>query len=87
MTKKLTPHIFRHTFCTTLRNNGADISHIKDLAGHADIQTTARYYLGKDKAVLRRVVESCLDYEAGESIRLNSDSLAALSRPPSQIRR
>jgi integrase/recombinase XerD len=62
ITKKFTPHILRHTFCTILRNNGADISHIKDLAGHQDIQTTARYYLGKDKNVLRRVVATCLDY-------------------------
>jgi len=78
LTKKLTPHIFQHTFCTTLRNNGADISHIKDLAGHADIQTTARYYLGKDKAVLRRVVDSCLDYGLGEPVLLNPDDPAAL---------
>src|SRR5262249_1114668 len=40
--KQVTPHLLRHTFCTNLRNNGADISLIKDLAGHADIHTTAR---------------------------------------------
>ncbi len=62
LTKRLTPHILRHTFCTNLRNNGADISFIKDLAGHQNIQTTARYYLGKDKEALRRIVDSCLDY-------------------------
>jgi site-specific recombinase XerD len=62
LTKRLTPHMLRHTFCTNLRNNGADISFIKDLAGHQSIQTTARYYIGKDKEVLRRVVDTCLDY-------------------------
>jgi len=62
ITKKFTPHILRHTFCTNLLHHGADITHIKDLAGHQDIQTTARYYLGKDKGVLRSVVEQCLDY-------------------------
>jgi len=62
LTKKFTPHVLRHTFCTILRNNGADISIIKDLAGHQDIQTTARYYLGKDKNVLRRAIAQCLDY-------------------------
>lgn len=62
LTKKFTPHVLRHTFCTTLRNNGADISLIKELAGHQDIQTTARYYLGTNKDLLRRVVVQCLDY-------------------------
>jgi site-specific recombinase XerD len=62
LTKRLTPHILRHTFCTNLRNNGADISFIKDLAGHQNIQTTARYYLGTDRAALRRIVDNCLDY-------------------------
>jgi len=65
ITKKLSPHILRHTFCTNLLFHGADITHIKDLAGHQDIQTTARYYLGKDKAVLRQIVDRCLDYRSG----------------------
>lgn len=64
ITKKLTPHILRHTFCTNLLFNGADITHIKDLAGHENIQTTAKYYLGKDKAVLKRIVAECLNYES-----------------------
>jgi integrase/recombinase XerD len=66
ITKKLTPHILRHTFCTNLLHHGADITHIKDLAGHQDIQTTARYYLGKDKTVLRKIVDRCLDYRTHE---------------------
>ena len=61
--KKLTPHIFRHTYCTTLLNNGTDISFIKELAGHQDIQTTARYYLGVDKPALRRIVKERLRYD------------------------
>ena len=61
--KKVTPHLLRHTFCTNLRNNGADISLIQQLAGHADIETTARYYLKTDKAVLRQTVKKYLNYE------------------------
>ena len=64
--KKLTPHVLRHTYCTNLLHHGADITHIKDLAGHEDIQTTARYYLGKDPAVLRGIVDRCLDYRVPE---------------------
>jgi integrase/recombinase XerD len=43
LTKKFSPHILRHTFCTNLIHNVVDIFHIKDLAGHQDIQATARY--------------------------------------------
>lgn len=74
ITKKLTPHILRHTFCTMLRNNGADISHIKDLAGHENIHTTARYYLGKDKNVLREVVGRCLQYGIPEQSGIGNGS-------------
>lgn len=60
--KKVTPHILRHTYCTTLLNNGADITFIKELVGHEDIQTTAKYYLGVSKEQLRKVVDKYLDY-------------------------
>jgi integrase/recombinase XerD len=86
--KKFTSHILRHTFCTILRNNGADISIIKDLAGHQDIQTTARYYLGKNKDVLRRAIAQCLDYGLPRESSANLAPLARLSPdslPPSAM--
>jgi integrase/recombinase XerD len=69
--RKFTPHILRHTYCTTLLNNGVDISFIKELAGHQDIQTTARYYLGIDKPVLRRIVKEKLRYGADAEFDTN----------------
>jgi integrase/recombinase XerD len=60
--KKVTPHVLRHTYCTTLLNNGADITFIKELVGHQDIQTTAKYYLSVSKEQLRKVVDKYLDY-------------------------
>lgn len=60
--KKLTPHLLRHTFCTSLLHRGADIMFIKELAGHRDIQTTARYYLGVDKESLKAVLRRCQTY-------------------------
>jgi site-specific recombinase XerD len=62
--KPLTPHILRHTYCTNLLHNGADITFIKELAGHQDIQTTAKYYLGVDQQTLKGVVQKYLNYES-----------------------
>src|SRR5579864_1793820 len=62
--KSVTPHLLRHTFCTNLRNNGADISLIQKLAGHHDIQITARYYLGSDKKLLREAIDKYLSYNS-----------------------
>lgn len=62
--KPVTPHILRHTYCTNLRNNGADITFIKELAGHQNISTTAKYYLGVDRKTLRGVVQKFLNYKS-----------------------
>jgi integrase/recombinase XerD len=71
--KPLTPHILRHTYCTNLRDNGTDITLIKELAGHQDIQTTAKYYLGVSKQALRDAVRKNLNY----SVSRESESAAA----------
>lgn len=42
--KKLTPHMFRHTFCKwMLKATNNDIEKIRRLAGHSNIATTIRY--------------------------------------------
>jgi len=45
--KKITPHTLRHTYCTNLLNNGADITFIKELAGHQDIQDHRQILSGR----------------------------------------
>jgi integrase/recombinase XerD len=63
ITKKLTPHILRHTMATVLSHNGCDIKHIKDLLGHSDISITAEYYVGTDERVLKDVHQRFLRFE------------------------
>ena len=62
ISKRLTPHILRHDYATMLVANNCNLFAILQMLGHSDIKTTAKYYLGVDKAGIKSAHDKFLRF-------------------------
>ena len=53
----ITPHVFRHTFCTNMVNAGMDVKVLQYIMGHSEIDVTLNIYthMGYDKAAAQMI--------------------------------
>jgi site-specific recombinase XerD len=55
--KKITPHVFRHSFASLLLEEGVDIKYIQDFLGHSSISTT-QIYLHTTSSQKRKIIST-----------------------------
>ncbi len=54
ISKRLHPHIFRHSMATQLLMEGVDVSMVATILGHKDIQTTFNNYVHLADTTIRK---------------------------------
>lgn len=61
ISKKITPHMFRHTFATDLMNSGLSVQYVQRLLGHSNIGTTM-IYAKVDISMMKQDYNRCMNY-------------------------
>ncbi len=82
ITKRVYPHLFRHSFATQLLISGVDITMVASILGHRDIQTTYQNYVHlADETLKKSIYRHPLvrkNIDPKEIIRMIREAIASL---------
>ena len=59
---RVTPHVFRHTFCTNMANAGMDLKSLQYLMGHSDVSVTLNVYTHTSYAQAEQSMQRILGF-------------------------
>ena len=66
---KITPHVFRHTFCTNMANAGMDLKSLQYLMGHSDAGVTMNVYTHASYDHAEQSMQKILQFQLPEKAR------------------
>lgn len=72
----ITPHVFRHTFCTNYANSGMDIKNLQYLMGHSDAGVTLNVYTHASYAHAAEQMAQISQFRQGHEAGKNKDLTA-----------
>lgn len=72
----ITPHVFRHTFCTSYANDGMDIKDLQYLMGHSDASVTLNVYAHASYAHAAQQMAKISRFRQSPDIDQEGDSAA-----------
>lgn len=66
---RITPHVFRHTFCTNMANVGMDLKSLQYLMGHSDAGVTMNVYTHASYDHAAESMQKILDMESKKDVK------------------
>lgn len=59
----ITPHVFRHTFCTNMANAGMEVKTLQYLMGHSDVSVTLNVYTHSSYEHVKEQMEKVMNLD------------------------
>jgi integrase len=63
----ITPHVFRHTFCTNMANSGMSVKSLQYLMGHSESSTTLDVYAHPDYDIAEKEMTKIMSFESAKN--------------------
>lgn len=65
----ITPHVFRHTFCTNMATAGMNVKGLQYLMGHSDAEVTMNVYTHGSCDFAAKELSRIVQFPGGENVK------------------